>query len=69
VRRMRAISSVHPLMKFEPTHVGCYELDLKVRSCRLASRITSTQKWTPKFGPVGKLDFSGMAWRERATTP
>jgi len=27
------------------------------------------QKWTPKFGPVAKLDFSGFAWRERATTP
>ena len=22
---------------FEPTHVGCYEVDLNVRSCRLAS--------------------------------
>jgi len=23
------------------------------------------QKWTPKFGPVAKLDFSGSAGRER----
>jgi hypothetical protein len=23
------------------------------------------QKWTPKFGPVAKLDFSGSAGHER----
>jgi hypothetical protein len=26
---------------------------------------TSIQKWTPKFGPVAKLDFSGSAGHER----
>ena len=30
--------------EFEPTHVGCYELDLNVRSCRRASRSTSTRR-------------------------
>jgi hypothetical protein len=26
---------------------------------------TESQKWTPKFGPVAKLDFSGSAGHER----
>jgi hypothetical protein len=60
--------------KFEPTHVGCYEIDLNVRSCRRAFRSTSSRRrpWqaaTVPVAPGNRTAESGPAAADRSSPP
>jgi hypothetical protein len=53
-------------LKYRPTDNGRFILyPVGWNETDDGGKIALTQKWTPKFGPGGKLDFSGSAWGEK----